>query len=214
MSMKKRVIHCPVVGCDALATDRHHIGGHGSPTIWLCKNCHGRLHGVSWNSDHSELTKQGLVRAKAAGRLPGNPGLRARDPEAIRTTRVARDAAYLKQLIEVAPEWLRVASSMPEATWQERADVIGVTSERLRRGVKRMVVEGRADAKLLERAPHRRAPLPPRLAALAKVLSENRSLRQIAGKLEELGERTPRGKKQWAASSVRGLLLRAGSRMS
>src|ERR1700693_1740953 len=43
----------------------------------------------------AERTKSGLNAARVRGRVGGNPGLRAGDPNAIRKMRVGRDAAHL-----------------------------------------------------------------------------------------------------------------------
>jgi DNA invertase Pin-like site-specific DNA recombinase len=44
----------------------------------------------------AERTKSGLNAARARGRVGGNPGLRAGDPDAIRKLRTSRDAAHLE----------------------------------------------------------------------------------------------------------------------
>src|SRR5208282_5269955 len=43
----------------------------------------------------AERTKSGLNAARVRGRVGGNPGLRAGDPNAIRKMRAGRDAAHL-----------------------------------------------------------------------------------------------------------------------
>ncbi len=56
----------------------------------------------------AERTKAGLPAARARGRVGGNPGLRAGDPDAIRKVRASRDAAHLEgvlaRLDTVAPD--------------------------------------------------------------------------------------------------------------
>ncbi len=47
----------------------------------------------------AERTKAGLRSAKVRGRVGGNPGLRACNPEAIRKVRSARDAAHLDAVL-------------------------------------------------------------------------------------------------------------------
>ena len=44
----------------------------------------------------AERTKAGLRAARARGRVGGNPGLRAGDPEVVRRLRASRDAVHLK----------------------------------------------------------------------------------------------------------------------
>lgn len=207
--MSKTIIYCPIVGCSAVATDKHHIAGHGSPTIWLCKNCHGRLHGVSWNSDHSVLTKQGIAKAKAEGRSGGNPGLMAGNPDMIRKISAIRAAGELERLTKASVSWMPAVRVMrPDSTWGDVARAIGgdMTTERLRRSVKRLVGEGLEDARLLGRSPIRSSKHP--LTDLIKVLAETRTLQQVAQRLEDMGERTPRGGTRWHPSSVRNLLMK------
>lgn len=62
--------------------NNHHLkpkslGGSDDDTnlITLCRECHGIIHGSEWENQHSNLTKQGLERAKARGvRLGACPG--------------------------------------------------------------------------------------------------------------------------------------------
>jgi DNA invertase Pin-like site-specific DNA recombinase len=49
-----------------------------------------------------ERTKAGLASAKTKGRIGGNPGLRARDPAALRKVRLARQDSYMARLNETA----------------------------------------------------------------------------------------------------------------
>lgn len=177
--------------------------------IWLCHNCHGRVHGIDWDSDHAQLTKHGIARAKMIGRIGGNPGLRAGDPAAIRKVRDARATNDLERLIKTSAVWMPAVEVMrPVSTWGEVVRAIGgdMTIERLRRSVKRLVDAGLADIKLLERAPYKASKH--RLTDLIKALAETRTLQQVALRLEEMGERTPRGGTRWHPSSVRHLLMK------
>lgn len=47
----------------------------------------------------SERTKAGIKAARARGKLPGNPGLRAKDPDAIRKAAAARDRIFTSDVI-------------------------------------------------------------------------------------------------------------------
>jgi DNA invertase Pin-like site-specific DNA recombinase len=47
----------------------------------------------------SERTKAGIKAAKARGKKPGNPGMRERQPEAIRKIALAREEIYLDELL-------------------------------------------------------------------------------------------------------------------
>lgn len=207
---------CAVVGCTSVADDKHHIGGFGSPMIWICKACHGRIHGVAWNSDHERLTREGLAKAKAAGRIGGNPKLRSHDPEMIaKITAIKRERAKAKLLAGVN-RWLPTVRRMrPLHTWAETAGVIsGETkeawsTERLRRSVKRLVELGQIDADVMKQAPPKpNANISHHLVPLIKALAPGRTLASIAAELERMGERTPRGGLRWHASSVMNLLKR------
>jgi hypothetical protein len=134
--------------------------------------------------------------------------MRSRDPAAIKKVRDARVASDLERLIKTSAAWMPTVRAMrPTSAWGEVVRAIGggMTVERLRRGVKRLVSAGLADAGLLDRA----APTVSRhrVADLIKVLSETCTLQEIASKLEDMGERAPRGGVRWHPSSVRNLLL-------
>ena len=67
-----------------------------------------------------------------------------------------------------------------------------------------------AEAELLRRSPRR--PPEDRLMTLVAgiaIADPDLSLRDIAAQLERMRERTPRGGRQWAASSVKSLLDQA-----
>ncbi len=53
-----------------------------------------------------ERTKAGLASARAKGRVGGNPGLRTRDPAALRKVRLARQDGYMERLNETAQDWV------------------------------------------------------------------------------------------------------------
>jgi hypothetical protein len=205
-----------------IASDKHHIGGSGSPLIWLCREHHGMVHGGLWNPEHPALTRAGLARAKAAGRIGGNPGLRAGDPEAIRKVRAARDAAHWNSVLASLDVWLPTVREMrPARPWGDVVRVLNRitnqqlhwTAERLRRTVRRLVSEGLADATLLEHAPRKQGDdRLVRLVARIAIASPNHSLQQIANQLETMHERTARGGTRWHPSSVRHLLICGRSR--
>ena len=165
----------------------------------------------------SERTKAGIKAARARGKLPGNPGLRARDPEAIAKAAAARDRVFTGDVIAKMDRWLPIVRQMrPDYPWEEVARTLNARGgdkwsvERLLRAVRRAVRERLADPKLLERAPRR--PPADRLMMLAAGIAmadPELSLRDIGAQLEALRERTPRGGRQWAASSVKNLLDKA-----
>ncbi len=165
----------------------------------------------------SERTKAGIKAARMRGRLPGNPGLRSKDPAAIRKAAEARDRIFTGDVIAAMDLWLPTVRRMrPASPWEDVARVLNMESgarwtvERLRRAVRRAVRERLADPKLLERSPRR----PPQdrlmmLVAGIAMANPDMSLRAIGAQLEAMRERTPRGGRQWAASSVKNLLDQA-----
>lgn len=162
---------------------------------------------------NAERTKAGIKAAKARGRLPGNPGLRERRPEAIAAVSKAREKLYLDQLIASAQAWLPMVRQLrPQHSWDNVVRVLNRrgqdwTVERLRRAVHRMVRAKLAENDLLARSP-RRAPedhLMQLVAAIA-IADPDLSIREIAAELDKLGERPKGGTRKWLTSSVRDLL--------
>lgn len=168
----------------------------------------------------AERTKAGLRSARARGRVGGNPGLRARDPDAIRKVRSARDASHLDAVLAGLDRWLPTVRRMrPHQPWGDVVRVLNQggdaawTPERLRRTVRRLAREGIVEADLLD--PARRGPADERLVAVVAgiaIAAPGMTLQRIAAQLEAMRERTPRGGTRWHPSSVRHLLLRAERR--
>jgi hypothetical protein len=157
-----------------------------------------------------------MKAAKARGKLPGNPGLRERRPEAIRAASAARQRIYVGDLIASASTWLPIVRRLrPQHSWDDIVRVLNHrgqnwTIEKLRRAVHRLVREKMAEPALLERSPRR--PPEDRLTTLVAgiaIADPELSLRDIAAQLERMRERTPRGGRQWSASSVKWLLDQA-----
>ncbi|WP_295807596.1 recombinase family protein [uncultured Nitratireductor sp.] len=165
---------------------------------------------------NSERTKAGIKAAKAKGRLPGNPGIRERRPEALARMTAAQKAAYGARIQSTANQWLPTVRRLrPDHTWDDISRVLRQrgfdwTPERLRRAVKWMVSEGMADKSLLRKSSPR-LPEDRLMTLVAGIHSSNPelTLREIASQLERLHERTPRGGTKWAPSSVKNLLDRA-----
>lgn len=162
-----------------------------------------------------ERTRAGLAAARARGRIGGNPGLKAREPAAVRAVAAARRASALAGLIAGADVWLPVVRRMrPDRPWREVARAVSAatgvtwTSERLTRAVRRFVAEGLADAALLTPAPRRSGP-DRLLATVAGMARAGLTLRAIGAELAAMRERTPRGGAEWSVSSVAHLLARA-----
>lgn len=164
----------------------------------------------------SERTKAGIEAAKSRGKLPGNPGIRERRPEALAKVTAAQKAAYGARLQSTVDQWLPTVRRMrPDHTWDDIARVLkqrGLdwTPERLRRAVKWLVAEHLADSALLRKSPPR-LPEDRLMTLVAGIHASNRNLtlREIAGQLERLHERTPRGGTKWSPSSVKNLIDRA-----
>lgn len=164
----------------------------------------------------SERTKAGIKAAKSKGKQPGNPGIRERRPEALAAMTAAQKAAYGARIQATLNQWLPMVKRMrPDHTWEDIARVLkqrGIdwTPERLRRAVKWLIAEHLADASLLRKSPPR-LPEDRLMTLVVGIHSSNPdlTLREIAGHLECLHERTPRGGSKWSPSSVKNLLDRA-----
>ncbi|MDN5925555.1 MAG: recombinase family protein [Hyphomicrobiales bacterium] len=164
----------------------------------------------------SERTKAGIRAAKAKGKLPGNPGVRERRPEALAKMTATQKAAYGARVQATLNQWLPTVRRMrPDHTWDDIARVLkqrdlNWTPERLRRAVKWLVSEHLADPALLKKSPPR-LPEDRLMTLVAGIHASNPdlTLREIAAQLERLHERTPHGGSKWSPSSVKNLLDRA-----
>ena len=149
-------------------------------------------------------------RRSAAVEVGGNPGLRARDPGAIRKVRASRAKAHLDGVLTQLDTWLPTVRRMrPDQPWGDvvrvlnRGQAAQWTVERLRRTVRRLVGEGIIEASLLGRARARASDdRLMRLVAGIKAAAPDRTLQQIAAQLEAMRERTPRGGTRWHPYSV------------
>jgi DNA invertase Pin-like site-specific DNA recombinase len=168
-----------------------------------------------------ERTRSGMRAATARGKRAGNPGLRSRDPNAVRTLSEARRAGHLARLIAGADAWLPHVRRLraEDRSWEAVVRYLNArrpsgtptwTQERLVRGVRRFVAEGLAEADLL--TPAARPAAPDRLLAVVAgiVRSEpTATLRAIAARLEAIREPTPRGGTHWKPGSVAHVIARA-----
>lgn len=167
-----------------------------------------------------DRTRTGLEAARREGRIGGNPGLRSKDPEAMRKLKAARNDAFFNRLENCAQDWVpEVRRLRPHMPWEDVARIINTrlpaetrpwTSERLKRAARTYVAEHLLEADVLDRAP----PRPPddRLVVIVAAIAGGQpgiTLAGIAGRLEQMRERTPRGRTRWSASSVKMLLDRA-----
>jgi len=166
-----------------------------------------------------ERTKAGLVSARAAGRIGGNPGLRARDPAALRKVRMARQDGFLERLNANATDWVpQVRRLRPDMAWEDVLRLINAplpearrwTQSRLLRAVNAYVRNGFLPETVLGRAARRdtddRLTV---LVAAIKGADPDITLQAICDRLEAMRERTPRGRSKWQPSSVKMLLERA-----
>ena len=83
-----------------------------------------------------ERTKAGLASARTKGRVGGNPGLRARDPAALRKVRLARQDGYMERLNETAQDWVpHVRRLCPDLAWEDVVRIVNgpLPSERRER---------------------------------------------------------------------------------
>ena len=101
-----------------------------------------------------ERTKAGLASARSMGRIGGNPGLRARDPAALRKVRLARQDGYMDRLNETAQDWVpHVRRLRPDMAWEDVLRIINAplpherqwTQSRLLRAVNAYVRGGFLD---------------------------------------------------------------------
>ena len=166
-----------------------------------------------------ERTKAGLASARAKGRVGGNPGLRARDPAALRKVRLARQDGYMERLNETAQDWVpHVRRLRPDMAWEDVLRIINGslpydrhwTQSRLLRAVKAYVRDGFLPNEVLGRAGRRETDdRLPAIVAGIKGADPDITLQAICDRLESLRERTPRGRAKWQPSSVKMLLERA-----
>lgn len=166
-----------------------------------------------------ERTVAGLRSAKAQGRIGGNPGLRARDPAALRKVAAARDETYFNRLNATAGEWVpHVRRLRPGMAWEDVLRIINGalpsdrlwTQSRLLRAVKSYVRDGFLPTMVLGRAGQReKDDRLPAIVAAIKGADPTITLQAIGNRLEAMRERTPRGRASWQPSSVKMLLRRA-----
>jgi DNA invertase Pin-like site-specific DNA recombinase len=166
-----------------------------------------------------ERTKAGLASARTKGRVGGNPGLRAKDPAALRKVRLARQDGYIERLNETAQDWVpHVRRLRPDLAWEDVLRIVNGplprerqwTQSRLLRAVNAYVRDGFLLEAVLDRAGRRETDdrLPAIIAAI-KGADPEITLQAICTRLEAMRERTPRGRTSWQPSSVKMLLERA-----
>ena len=170
----------------------------------------------------SERTRAGLAAARNRGAKLGNPEVAQRSTMRAHLRAVARQQYFRRLNASEAEWWPYVRRFRPEASWAAVAGLVNAnlptasrqwSSRALRNAAKAYVDAGRADPTILEPARSARsddaADRAARLIARLRALHPEDSLRDLAGRLEALGEPTPRGGARWHASSVRAALRRA-----
>ena len=91
-----------------------------------------------------ERTNAGVAAAARAGRLPGHPGLRARDPTIIRQLTAQRSAQTLNRANQILAPWFAQIELQRPTAWEtiarsiEEAGGPSWSGERLRRTMKRL----------------------------------------------------------------------------
>lgn len=167
-----------------------------------------------------ERTLAGLETARRQGRVGGNPGLRDKDPAAIRKIGRARADRHFDKLTASATQWVPIVRQLrPHTAWEDVVKVINArlpaaeprwTIDRLTRAVRAYVRDGLLPRDLLSRAPPRLAD--DRLLAIVAAIKgadPDITLQDICARLEAMHERTPRGRRKWHPSSVHMLIERA-----
>ncbi|MFL5288044.1 MAG: recombinase family protein, partial [Rhodopila sp.] len=158
-----------------------------------------------------ERVASGLARAAREGRRGGNPGVVARDPEALRRLRHAREDAYRARVMAQAAEWLPLVVRLRTdegRTWDDVVRAVNAqtagqgkrgegprvtwTKARLARAVRALVREGLAPAEVIAARGQRRTPVAREreavTCAVAAVVGENprATLQEVAHRLAAL----------------------------
>ena len=98
-----------------------------------------------------ERTKAGVAAAARAGRMPGHPGLRARDPAVTQQLAAHRHTRHLERAQHALGPWLPQIKAQRPAAWETIARRIAAeggpdwSGERLRRTMQRLATEAYAD---------------------------------------------------------------------
>jgi len=173
-----------------------------------------------------ERMASGLARAAREGRRGGNPGVVARDPDALRRLQHAREDAYLARVTARASEGLPLVVRLRRdegRTWDDVVRAVNAqaaeggrgeghrmawTTARLVRAVRALVRNGLAPAAVIAAHGHRHTPAARDreavLRAVAAVVGENPrvTLQDVADRLATLRLYLPRGGTRWSTSSV------------
>jgi DNA invertase Pin-like site-specific DNA recombinase len=158
-------------------------------------------------------TRAGIKAAVARGARPGNPGVRARDPDAIAKITQARAARHAAEIVASADAWLPTVRRLrPQHDWHAVVKTLNEggakwTVQRLQRSVRLLLAERLAEPTLLGRAPRKPRNIVALKAALAmRITNPKITLRAIGEQLQAMQIPSPRGHLRWSASMVAQLL--------
>jgi DNA invertase Pin-like site-specific DNA recombinase len=160
-----------------------------------------------------ERTVAGLDSARRKGRVGGNPGLREKDPTALRRLRAGQEEARIRKLLDTTELWVpEVRRLRPDTPWEDLTRLVNArlpageapwSRERLVRATKRLVREGMLEARVLERAPNRLKDDRVLVVVAAIVgAGPDLTLQDVADRLNRMREPTPSGRGRWGTSSV------------
>lgn len=121
------------VACGSTENLHHHhivpksLGGSDDDTnlITLCAKHHGQIHNARIAHDHSELTRKGLARVKAAGK-PYGPipyGKRRLDDKLVENPIETEIISLIAQLKESGLNYSQVAEKLNEMGYVKRNDL-------------------------------------------------------------------------------------------
>eukprot|EP00003_Mantamonas_plastica_P000267 TRINITY_DN10261_c0_g1_i1.p1 TRINITY_DN10261_c0_g1~~TRINITY_DN10261_c0_g1_i1.p1 ORF type:complete len:303 (+),score=-32.65 TRINITY_DN10261_c0_g1_i1:65-973(+) len=170
-----------------------------------------------------QRTRVGLDKARKAGRIGGNPKLKARDPEALMLLSERLKINYFQRINKSSRVWLPVVRKhRPNKKWSMVTKLVNIeaekqnekqwTEDRLKRAVKHFVKEGLLDAKVLETVrKHEGSSLSDATILVAGLVSANPeiTLFELKRHLDESSFAPKRSLKGWPPSSVRNEVLKA-----
>jgi DNA invertase Pin-like site-specific DNA recombinase len=174
-----------------------------------------------------ERVTSGLARAARAGRRGGSPGVVARDPDALRRLRHAREDAYRARVTARASDWLPLVVRLRTnegRTWDDVVRAVNAqaagqggrgegqgttwTKARLVRAVRALVRDGLAPATVIAARGHQRTAVAQDRQAVVRAVAagvgENpgATLQDVADRLAALRLYPPRGGTRWSTSTV------------